>query len=243
MPESFSPFGIYNERHDATPTFLSTFLPQSIYGNQEQSFGGKGRLFAKHSTGVQILGNIRVGELGANYQVYGSNGRGPNESEKDNNSNKGLGWRFVISPPLKELRVGTSYYTDKNGNANDTRQSALGFDIEFDVSSAHFEAEYFLPTLERVDTVGIPNGSFRKANGYYFLGAYTLFDALTPFARYELFDPDIDLGNNGEHITTVGLNYAVTSSVFLKSEVQFFRYDNSSTNDYELFVTSVAVAF
>jgi hypothetical protein len=238
-----SPFGIYNERHDATPTFLSTFLPQSVYGNQKQSFGGKGRLFAKISTGVQVLGNVAAGGWGAKYQVYLSNGRGPNDSEQDNNANKGLGWRLVISPPVEELRIGTSFYGDKNGTAKDSRQTALGFDVEYDVSAAHIEAEYFLPKLEAVDTAGVPTGSFRNVNGYFVLGAYTFFDVLTPFVRYESFDPDLDIGNNGENITTVGLNYAVTSSVFLKGEVQFFWYQNPSTKKYELFVASVAVAF
>ena len=53
-----SPFGIYNERHDATPTFLFTFLPHSVYNKRELSFGVKGRLFAKQSTGIQVLGNL-----------------------------------------------------------------------------------------------------------------------------------------------------------------------------------------
>ena len=238
-----SPFGIYNERHDATPTFLSTFLPQSVYGNKELSFGGKGRLFAKHSTGVQALGNLTAGEWEAKYQVYLSNGRGPNDSEQDNNANKGLGWRLAIRPPVEELRIGTSYYTDKNGTAKNTKQTSLGFDVEYDISAAHIEAEYFLPELETVDTAGVPTGRFRRVNGYYVLGAYTFFDVLTPFVRYESFDPDLDIGNNGENITTVGLNYAVTSSVFLKGEVQFFRHKNPSAKTYELFVASVAVAF
>ncbi|MFH2141126.1 MAG: hypothetical protein ABIJ97_01790 [Bacteroidota bacterium] len=238
-----SPFGIYNERHDATPTFLSSFLPQSVYGNQEQSFGGKGRLFAKQSTGMQILGNLFFRDWGMKYQVYLTNGRGPNNAEKDNNSNKGLGWRLVISPPLAELRIGTSFYTDKNGTANNTQQTTLGFDIEYDISAAHIEAEYFFPKLEKVDNAGNPNGNFRDVNGYYILGAYTFFDVLTPFARYEFFDSDLDIGNNGENMTTVGLNYAVTSSVFLKAEVEFFWFQNPSLKKYELFVASVAVAF
>lgn len=238
-----SPFGIYNERHDATPTFLSSFLPQSIYGPQEQSFGGKGRLFAKISIGVQILGDLFFNDWGMKYQVYLANGRGPNESEKDNNSNKGLGWRFVISPPIGDLRIGTSFYSDKNGIANNTEQTTFGFDIEYNISAAHIEAEYFIPKLERVDNAGNPNGSFRHVNGYYILGAYTFFDVLTPFARYEFFDPDIDIESNGENITTAGINYAVTSSVFLKAEVEFFWFQNPSVKKYELFVASVAVAF
>ena len=238
-----SPFGIYNERHDATPTFISTFLPSSVYGKKELSFRGKGRLFAKHSTGIQVLGNLYLNDWGAKYQVYLSNGRGPKESEKDNNSNKGFGWRFVISPPVEELYIGTSFYSDKNGDANNARQTTFGFDVEFDLSAFHIEAEYIIPKLENIDTSGIPTGNFTYVNGYYIQGAHTFFNRLTPFARYEFFDPDNDIRKDGENIMVVGLNFAVTPSVYFKSEVHFHWFQDKSIKKYEMFVSSVAVAF
>ena len=238
-----SPFGIYNERHDATPTFLSTFLPRSVYGKQELSFGGKGRLFAKHSTGLQILGNYFFDGWGLKYQVYVSNGRGPMASERDNNANKGIGWRFVISLPVEDLHFGSSYYKDKNGDANNAEHTALGFDVEYDLSDLHVEAEYLLATHENVDTTGVPIGTFSNLNGYYILGGYTLFDRLTPFIRYEFFDPDLDQKNDGESIIVAGLNYALSNSVYLKGEVHFHRFQDKSVKKYEMFVSSVAVAF
>ncbi len=238
-----SPFGIYNERHDATPTFLSTFLPSSVYGKWDLSFGGEGRLFAKHATGVQILGNLFNQKWALKYQVYISNGRGPDESAKDNNNNKGFGWRFVLSPPVEELRIGISYYSDKNGVANNAKQSTLGFDAEFDISSFHLEAEYFLPHLEKIDTSGTPIGKFWDVNGYYILAAYTFFDRLTPFARYEFFDPDIDVNQNGENIIIAGINYALSTSVYFKAEVHGRRFQDASIKKYEMFVSSISVAF
>lgn len=238
-----SPFGIYNEKHDATPTYLSSFLPQSIYGNQEQSFGGKGRLFAKHSTGIQLLGNLYLDNMSLKYHVYLSNGRGPNENEKDNNSNKGVGWRVVFSPMGQELSIGNSFYSDRNGNAGNTLQSTIGFDVEYNSGDAHIEAEYFIPKIEKVDEKGIPNGKYRTVNGYYVLGAYTFLERITPFIRFEQFDSDIDFENNSETITTIGINYSISSSVFLKAETQLYRFQNQLLEKYELFVTSIAVAF
>jgi len=240
-----SPFGIYNERHDATPTFLSTILPESVYGKKEFEFRGKNRLFAKHSTGIQVLGNLFMNDWGVKYHVYLSNGRGPKQSEADNNTNKGFGWRFVISPPIEELRIGTSFYSDKNGDAGNASQTTFGFDVEFDLSAFHVEAEIIIPELENLDTSSVPTGSFTTVNGYYILGAYTLFDRLTPFVRYEFFDPDIDIKNNGENMIMVGLNYAVTPSVYLKGEVHFHSHqikDNLSEK-HETFISSIAVAF
>ena len=238
-----SPFGIYNERHDATPTFLFTFLPHSVYNKRELSFGVKGRLFAKQSTGIQVLGNLFANDWGVKYQIYLSNGRGPKESGEDNNTNKGLGWRIVISPPIEELHIGTSFYSDKNGNVYNARQTTLGFDFEYDLSDAHIEAEIIIPKLENVDTSGTPNGSFTYVNGYYLLGAYTFFNRLTPFARYEFFDPDLDVNNNGEKITVFGINFAITSSVYLKGEVHFHRFQDPNIKKYEMFVSSIAAAF
>lgn len=241
-----SPFGIYNERHDATPTFLSTFLPQSVYGNKELSLeheGHKSRLFAKFATGIQVFGNLYLKEWSVKYQLYVSNGRDPNESELDNNTNKGFGWRFVVSPPLKGLQIGTSYYMDKNGLAHNTIQKTLGFDIEYDVSNFHLEAEYIIPKFEKFNVLDIPTGEFRSLRGFYILGAYTFFDKLTPFARYEFFDPDVNEKNNTERTMVFGLNYAATLSVYLKGEVHFHRYQDVSIKEHEIFVLSIAVAF
>jgi len=235
-----SPFGIYNERHDATPTFLFTVLPKSVYGTSEI---GKGRSFAAYATGIQLLGNLFANDWEARYQVYLSNGRGPNDSEKDNNSNKGVGWRFVVSPPIGDLHIGTSFYTDLNGDADNARQTTLGFDVQYDLSAAHVEAEIIYPKLENVDTSGNPTGDFTYPNGYYILGAYTLFNRLTPFVRYDFFDPDIDVINNGEKIIVIGLNYAVSPRIYLKAAVHFHRFQDPSIESYEMFISSVAVAF
>ena len=242
MGTFLTPFGIYNERHDATPTFISTFVPQSVYGEHELSFMGKGRLFAKHGTGVQVLGTLSANKWEGKYQLYLSNGMGPSPTERDNNANKGIGGRLIISLPIETLRLGASYYTDRNGDANNARQNALGFDSEFDYEDIHLETEVLLASLERLDISGAPSGDFRKISGYYLLGAYTFFDKLTPFARYEWIGDNIDKDGHTHNATTFGINYSITPSVKLKNEIQF-RSEGETVNSYQFYVASIAVAF
>ncbi|MFQ5452793.1 MAG: porin [Candidatus Zixiibacteriota bacterium] len=238
-----SPFGIYNERHDATPTFIPTKLPHSVYGEHELSSTIKGRYFSKFSTGIQLRGSFYPGNWELRYQLYLSNGRGVKPSEQDDNANKGIGGRLLISPPNGNLRLGTSYYADKNGNVNNALQRALGFDLEFDYSHIHFESEVILSKIEKLDMTGNPNGIFEKGYGFYVLTAYTFFDKLTPFARYEFHDHDIKADNINENIIMVGINYSLSPNVYLKNEIHFHNFHINSSDSYEMIVASIAVAF
>ena len=236
-------FGIYGEKYNATPTFLSTFLPSSIYGQHKNSVGGKDLMYPKHLTGIQALGSFYAKDWGIDYYLYVTNGRGPTPYEKDNNVNKGLGGRVIVNPPLRPLRLGVSYYSDKDGNSFNTKQSTLGFDVALDYSNVLVETEVLLPRGEKVDTNNTPNGKFQNKMGYYVQGAYTFFEQLTPFVRYDFWDTDVDKGNDGENILTVGINYSFTPRVYLKNEIHFHGFQDAVTKSYEMYVASLAVAF
>lgn len=237
------PFGLYNERHDATPTFISTILPQSIYGKHLNSVGGKDRLYAKIVTGFWGLGSVFVNNWGIEYHVYLSNGRGPRPAEKDNNANKGVGGRLVITPPSGHLRLGMSYYTDRDGNALDSKQSALAWDAEFEYEAFKLTSELFIPRGETADSTGALTGQFRQSLGGYVQGSVTLLERLTPFFRYDYFDNDVDKTKDAERIFTVGINYSISPKVYLKNELHFHRFGNPNSRGYELYIGSVAVAF
>lgn len=244
-----TPFGIYNEIHDATPSIISTLLPHPIYGDHQMATGVEGRLFAKLATGIQFRGQIFPGDWEISYRLYVSNGRGPMAAEQDDNTNKGLGARFILVPPIQDLRLGTSMYADKNGLDGHTRQATLGFDAEFDFSAVHIEAEMLLYQMEQVDSLDIPNGVYNYGRGWTALVSYRLIDRLTPFFRLE-FDHHHGLnkyhgpdGNTDDNCLMTGVNYAVTPKVYLKSEVHFMNFSGAGDPPYELFVASVAVAF
>ncbi|MBI4538023.1 MAG: porin [Gemmatimonadetes bacterium] len=237
------PFGIYNLQHDATPTFLSTFLPSSIYGTHPNTVGKTQRLYSKFGTGVQVLGTLFPGTWQGDYFVYLTNGRGPDPDEKDNNQNKGIGGRFVLTAPDDRLRLGVSYYQDRNGDAQNTKQRSLAGDVTVTLQEFAVEAEGLLPSVERVDARGVPNGDFRTGVGFYVQGSYRTPVGLTPFARYDFFDPDNDSSRDAEQDVVVGLNYRATDRVYLKSEVHALAFENPRQRNYEMFVASIAVAF
>lgn len=233
-----TPFGIYNERHDATPTMLFTNLPRALYG---EFYHSAERPFAKFSTGLHLLGTSFIDDWEARYNLYVSNGRGPNPSEKDNNANKAVGGRLVITPPSGTLHAGLSYYRDKNGMFYDSRQSSLGFDLEADVGSLYLNAELILMSVEHLEEATEPR-EVHHPKGYYFLAGHTFYDRVTPWAAYNWINED-RLPDDHVEVRSVGLNYSLTDKVYLKAEVHSNRFKSRPTEDHELFIASIAAAF
>jgi hypothetical protein len=237
------PFGIYNQFHDATPTFLSSFLPNAVYGKHGNTTGGKQRLYAKFGTGVQVLGTFFPGSWQADYYVYLTNGRGPDPGESDNDRNKGVGGRFVVSTPNDVARFGVSYYEDRNGATSSTKERSIAADLGFGKSGFWLEGEALIPVLETVDDAGVPNGTFRTGFGYYVQASYRTSVGLTPFGRIDVFDPDVDVADDGDSAVVLGLNFALRSFAYLKTEIQFLNFQDPTTDGYERFVSSIAIAF
>jgi hypothetical protein len=237
------PFGIYNLLHDASPSFLSTFLPSAIYGKHANTTGGSQRLFAKFGTGVQILGTFSQRGWQATYYGYVTNGRGPHPAEENDNNNSGVGGRFMVSDLGEHARFGMSYYQDRNGDEGDTKQRALAADVGIGGSGFWLESEAIIPSLETIDGGGAPNGTMRTGLGYYVQGSYRTGVGVTPFARYDFFDPDNDVDNDGDHDVVLGLNIAATPFTYLKGQVQFQGFQNPAVESFETFLASVSVAF
>ncbi len=243
------PFGIYNERHDATPTFFPTVLPQSVYGKHSNlsgfyadSLGQHVRAYPRFSTGLWTLGNIYKGEWGMEYNFYLVNGRGAQEHEHDHNVNKGVGARLVLSSPFG-AHMGISYYRDKNCFVNDAIQEALGFDLTYDFRNLVLESGVVLPRFETLDIQARPTGHMQKRTGYYLMAGYTFFDITTPFAYFDEYDPDSDIAANKERDIALGINHMVAENVFIKSEVHIFSFEDNATDGYEKFIASIAIAF
>ncbi len=237
------PFGIYNEQHDATPTFLFTVLPISVYGTHRLAPGIQDRLFTKFITGLQVRGTLFYGRFQMDYSVYLGNGRGPLPDEQDNNANKGTGARIRILCPDERIKLGVSYYGEKNGNAHNLRVHTFGADAEVEMGNFLWQSELLLGRIQSLSVEGLPTGHYHTALGYYLQGAYSFWEKLTPFLRFDFFDRDRHETRDSHTDVVIGLNYSVSPQVYLKGEAHIFRYRFPGEKDYELFVTSVAVAF
>lgn len=236
-------FGIYNLSHAATPTYLSTRLPESFYGTHPNTTGGRQTGYSKLGNGIQFLGDVSLGNWTGTWEAYVSNGRGPNSGEQDQNANKGVGGRFFVGSPSEGVIVGASVYRDRNGMAADTLQEAYAVDLTLNRGAFSLEFEGIMPRLERVTEAREPTGAFRTGFGYYGQASYAFRNGITPFARFEKYDPDRDRADDHERAVVAGLNYAVTGNIFLKSEVHFRDYVDPTVDSVSTFLSSIAVAF
>ncbi len=244
------PFGIYNERHDATPTLIPTVLPRSVYGKHlnlsgalSDSLGRKVRAYPRFAAGAWLLGDLFLGDWDVEYHAYLVNGRGAESIEEDDNTNKGIGGRLVISPPVGTLRIGISAYGDRNGELNNAKQQAFEADFECTPGDLFLEGAVLLSRFEELDSLGGLTGRFHERRGSYLMAGYTFFDRLMPFVYYDYTDHDPDRSDDGETDITVGVNHNLRQSVYLKGEVHFRSFQDDTIDPYRTFISSVSVAF
>ena len=228
-----TPFGIYNEIHDATPTYASVRTPWGIY--RADKVGGF-VMIPKFSTGISMLGKYYTdGDLNLNYVVYISNGENTdsNEAEADDNSNKAIGGRLMISP-IPGLTVGGSYFTGKKGTTKDNHSTWAG-SAEYTIRNIGLRAEYASSKL--ADTT--QNGSYGEVS-------YRVLRRITPYLRYGMFDPD-DEGDKDEWSELVyGINYELQPNFIIKIENRHFNGNTNNakvSDDYNELGAAVAVAF
>jgi hypothetical protein len=243
------PFGIYNERHDATPTVIPTVLPQSVYGKHADlvgpgagEFGRNVQAYPRFATGIWALGTTFADSWEFTYHAYLTNGRGANEHEADDNTNKGFGTRVLVTPPGFP-RFGFSYYSDRNGSLDGARQAAFGADLEYSRGAWFLECGSILPQFEELDAAGTRSGSTRRARGGYVMAGYTLWDRTTPFAYFDRYDPDRDTADDAIDDATMGINHMLSDSVFLKAEIHLVDFEDPARRSYWNSIASLAVAF
>ncbi len=236
-----SPYGIYNEIHDATPAFLSTFLPQTVYGKEQNLLGESQFLYPKYATGILVMGTFFPGRWYWQYKFYISNGRGESPSESDDNPNKGVGGRIAVGIPDLNLDVGSSFFRDVNGKAMHTLQQSIAFDATLQLSGFQLQGELALTSLEFPEEDGVLDGRFEHVAGAYLQASYSILDQFTPFVRHGKYMPKGALRENEVSRTVAGINVAVSPRIYLKAEGHLVR--SEFVKDYEMFVASIAVAF
>ena len=230
-----TPFGIYNEIHDATPSYLSVRVPWGIY--RADKVGGF-PVFPKFSTGANLLGGyFSEGDLNLNYVLYVANGENAtkNEAESDENADKAIGGRLMISP-IAGLTLGGSFFTgDKQASATSAEShSAWLGTVDYSMSHLSIRAEY----------ASSKKGSQTEA-AWYGEASYRI-KMVTPFVRYGTLDPDDDKDKDEWAELVYGINCEVQPNVILKLENRNFNGDINNLkipNDYNEVAAALTVAF
>ncbi len=234
-----SPYGIYNEIHDAAPAYDTSILPYSLYGKHHNNLGAFQLNYAKFLTGFVLLGQMESKSYSFEYKVFVGNGRGDNQFEQDDNRDKGLGLRGLLDFPAQGLKFGYSFYSDKNGFAYDARHMSNAFDIRFEKKRWRLTGEYAHSRQAAIDGMAAQ----LKIDAGYGEIACLLFDHQTFLLRYDVFNTDRTGGSDSVRDFTVATNFQIIKNSLIKAEVHFYRDKLAKKQNYALGIASLAIVF
>lgn len=107
-----APFGYFNSRKFQSPIFNTVVLPV-MYEEEFLGRASAGTIIPPQQN-LQILGELRFESWRMGYRLYIGNGSDTNEDNLDVNANKGVGTRIWVQPPIRNLTLGASFYTEKS---------------------------------------------------------------------------------------------------------------------------------
>lgn len=237
--KDLTPYGIYNEIHDAAPAYDTSLLPYSIYGKHRNNLGAFYRNYAKFTMGVAFLGQFERRNYSFEYKLFVGNGRGKYQFEQDDNKDKSLGFRGLLDFSNYGLKLGYSIYTDKNGLTYNARHTSLAFDLRYEKKRWRFTGEYAHSHQAKIRDVA----ALLTANGYYGEIAYLLFSHQTILMRYDSYDSDKTSGNDAIRDVTLATNFQILKNSLVKAEVHFINDDLARRQKYALGIASLAIVF
>lgn len=207
--KSLTPYGIFNEIHDASPTYLSVDIPEFIYKAEKK---GGFALIPKWVTGLSTMGfTTPCDGCEFDYVVYVANGEsvGVNEGQYDSNHNKAVGGRAQISFNDEAILAGLSAFYDEKAVA-ETRLTenhwAYLISLNYNRAAFNLKAEYGQSKLgSRTESVWYIHPSYR-------IGRYT------PYLMVQSIDPSDIQPDDYWNAYTAGVNVQVNKHMFLKFE-------------------------
>lgn len=245
-----TPYGIWNIDH-GSPVIITATRPY-IIGEQ---------FFPDAQTGLDLFGNVHVGEYRLGYHATVSNGRNPADAIEDPDKKLAFGGRVEFEAPWAgTLKLGASVYGGRFTDAVTTpgeipdayEERSYGGDIQWDHGGLHLQGEIIGNSRRYLDgqraltaTGFIPDGT---QYGYYGLAGYrtSLAWNVMPYAYYEYENP-LDK-EEYDHIRVVvgGLNFRPSPNVVLKLEGGFAWMRDGGVlggTNFDLFTSQVAWAF
>lgn len=238
-----TPYGSYNLLHDNSPSYIFARLPFSLYDRHANASGVRERDYPKFLAGALLNGTMSLFNGEVEYFFYVGNGKGAAPYERDDNNNKAVGMRLRFAEHSERIKLGVSAFRGRNGADANTLQQIGAGDLELNLLGVKLQTEATLNEFDRLDAKGKFLGWQRRALGAYVQGSLEIFGRLQPFARYDHYDPDIDLGKDAETENTAGFNINLMKGVFLKMEVHQRRGEAKNAPRYELFLASLAAGF
>lgn len=207
--KALTPYGLFNEIHDASPAYLSVNVPESIYKTDKR---GGFTMMPKWITGLYALGITNLSDgYDFDYVIFIGNGEsvGYNDAQFDSNPNKAVGGRAQISLDDEKLLAGVSaYYGDKAVSQTNLSENhwAYVISLSYNLSNFNVKTEYGQGKL----------GS-RTEYGWYVQPSYRI-GKYTPYLRAQSSDPNDTQPDDYWNAYLAGVNIKVNSHMFLKFE-------------------------
>ena len=207
--KALTPYGFFNEIHDASPAYLSVSVPDSIYKADKR---GGFLIIPKWITGLYALGNTTLyNGCDLDYTVFVGNGEsvGHNEAQFDSNPNKAVGGRVQLSLADDKYQTGLSvFYGDKAVSETNLSENHWGYVLSLGYNLANFglKAEYGQAKLGP-----------RTGYGWYVQPSYRI-GRYTPYLRAQSNDPDDRRPDDYWNTYLAGVNTQVNKHMFLKVE-------------------------
>ena len=107
-----APFGYFNTRKYNSPIFNTVVLPL-MYEDEFLERSSAGTIIPP-TQNLGILGEFFIDDWTIGYNAYIGNGFETDEHNYDVNTNKGIGFRLQVEPPVQNLTFGTSFYTEES---------------------------------------------------------------------------------------------------------------------------------
>ncbi|MGK7344710.1 MAG: hypothetical protein ACNS63_02745 [Candidatus Nitrospinota bacterium M3_3B_026] len=208
--KTLTPWGLYNEIHDASPAFLSVNVPEMMY--HADSKGGF-PLIPKFTTGLALRGEVPTpGHHDIDYVLYAGNGEGlgsTNEAAFDDNVNKAAGGRLQFTTHDESIQAGLSGFYGERAvtpdNLNEWHWASVA-SLNVNLGRLNVRGEYGQSELgDRGEITWYAQGSYRA-------GRYT------PYLRYQTIDPDTDFGDDDWTSYLAGVNVRMNDNLFIKVE-------------------------
>ena len=207
IPDSRLYFGI-----SSTPTWN---ISEDVWGYRsvEKTIMDLRKVAGSSDLGLALQG--RIGNAGVlNYHVMAANGSGT-KGETDKNK------RVYLSVPIK---IQQAYhlvpYFDYEGGNDGKDKNLMAFFAGIQKAGFHGGVEVFQKTSNQA----LANGADKTENGVSIFGAVKAVEKIKFFGRFDIYDPNTDVDDDGNNFFVAGLDFAPDKNVNVMPNVKIESY-------------------
>jgi len=158
------------------------------------------------AAGLALKGTVADKKVG--YHLFFSNGEGYSHPEED--KYKKVMFQGSVKPVDGAVLVGLVEVEPQDSDNNNTLLKGFA---GYESGPAAIGAEYFVYTRGGVDN---------KSSGLSVFGRYDVQDNMTPFARFDLYEPDSERDEDETSLVIAGVDFRPHSKVHVMPNVHYF---------------------